>query len=405
MLQSKTFLQSSSFSAVLTALLASGMTLTSHSAKANSFSEALTKGSANVDMRLRYESVDQKGTDNASAFTVRTRVGYKTADYHGVKGFIEYTGTESLADRQDYRVPAGPDAGGGAGKAVIADPAITRLNQAWIGYDFSKSNAKLGQQRIVMDPRFLGNVGFRQTEQVYTGLRAMVKEFDAVKLDYAYITQNNTILGTEVPMQTHALKADLMVIPKAKLSGYAYLIDTDDSTADSQTLGARLAGKAKLSDSFGLMYHLEAADQSDYADAKDIGGSYYHVKVGANFSGVKVFVAQELLGGDGKSSFQTPLATKHAYNGFADKFLTTPVNGLSDTYIKVATKVSGVKLAAFYHDFKSDKGGINYGSEVDLVAAMKVAKIYTIGAKYANYSADQFATDTSKIWVWAGMAF
>ena len=153
------------------------------------------------------------------------------------------------------------------------------------------------------------------------------------------------------------------------------------------------------------MYHLEAADQSDYADAKDIGGSYYHVKVGANFSGVKVFVAQELLGGDGKSSFQTPLATKHAYNGFADKFLNTPVNGLSDTYVKVATKVSGVKLAAFYHDFKSDKDGISYGSEIDLVAAMKVAKIYTIGAKYASYSADKFATDTTKLWIWAGVKF
>lgn len=385
-------------------IMAGSLAVSSNIVAADSFTDALTGGKANVDINLRYESVDQDETDNASAFTVRTRVGYETADFHRLRAFVEYSGNQSIGDRQDYHVAVGSDADSN-NKAVIPDPVISRLNQAWVNYDISKSSVKGGKQRIIMDHRFLGNVGWRQTEQVYTGARAIVKEFSAVKADYSYIMESDNIFGIQTPMQTHALKLDVTAIPFAKVTGYGYLIDVDDSTADSQTLGLKITGAPKVSDSLSLIYHVEYADQSDYADAEDIGGDYYHAKLGAKFMGVTALAAQEKLGGDGSSAFQTPLATKHLFNGWADKFLTTPNDGLVDSYAQVSGKLSGYKLAAVYHDFQSDKGSSHYGTEVDLLVAKKFAKIYTVGVKYASYDADKFATDTSKFWVWGNIKF
>jgi len=379
--------------------------LSAQTAMADSFTEALTGGKAKVDINVRYESVEQEGAETASALTERVRIGYETGDFKGVKGFIEMSGSESILDRTDYKVPAGSDANGSSANAVIADPVLTRLNQAYLDFNLSKSNIKIGKQRIVMDARFLGNVGWRQTEQVYSGLSAKINEFDGVKLNYAYIAESDNIFGVKTAMATHALKADISAIPKAKLSAYGYFIDNSDSTNDSQTVGARLTGKPEISDGLNFIYHLEAASQGDYADSSDVSASYYHFKAGLKSNGVTYLVAQESLGGDGSSSFQTPLATKHAYNGWGDKFLSTPANGLVDTYAKVATKLNGYKLAAIYHDYKADEGGDTYGSELNLVVATKVAKIYTVGAKYASYSADTYATNTSKLWVWGGVKF
>ena len=103
------------------------------------------------------------------------------------------------------------------------------------------------------------------------------------------------------------------------------------------------------------------------------------------------------------TSFQTPLATLHKFNGWADKFLVTPPNGLSDAYgslgygWKKVGKIDAITLTAAYHRFGSDRLGLRYGDEVNLQAVAKV-KRYTFLIKYADYSAKGFATDTKKFW-------
>ncbi|WP_321325167.1 hypothetical protein [Thiomicrorhabdus sp.] len=391
--------------------LSSCMFLPNMASAADSFTEALTGGKVNADINIRYETVDVDGAPSGTALTERTRLGYKTGDFKGFSAFVEMSGTESIGSRDDYKVPLGPDANPTVSKGVVLDPAITRLNQAWIDYSFSKSNLKLGKQRIILDNRYLGNVGWRQTEQVYNGFSAKIKEFDAVSIDYAYIAEQDNPLGLQIPMSTHAVKADIKVIPGAVVTGYGYFIDKLNSTADSKTLGARIKGSASVSEGVDLTYFAEYADQTEYADsASTVGGDYYHVKLGGKFSGITAVVAQEKLGGDGVSSFQTPLATLHLYNGWADKFLTTPVKGLVDTYATLGTKISGIKLGAAYHDFKSDKNSDSYGSEIDLLAAKKFGKNYLVGVKYASYSGDSsapgaLALDTSKLWVWTSVKF
>lgn len=385
-----------------------GLTGVTNSASANEFSDALTGGKPTVDVRVRYEGVDQDTKEDASAFTVRTRIGYLTGDYKGFNGFVEMSDTSSIGDRQDFYVPKGPDAGGDSAKAVVLDPSLTTLNQAWIGYKYGETSLKAGRMRVIMDNRFLGNVGWRQKEQIYSGANVNTKAIPNTELSYAYITNVNNPIGVDIEMDSHAAQAVFKGIPGGKLTGYGYFLDYETGT-DSQTLGARYTGKAKVSDTFNLIYHLEYATQDDYADSENIGGDYTRGELGVQIGKAKILVGQEKLGGNGSHAFQTPLGTVHLFNGWADMFIGpvggTPANGLVDNYIKASGKAFGMKLAAAYHDFSSDVANQNYGTEYDLLAAKKFNKTYTAGIKYAAYTADDYAKDTSKLWIWGEMKF
>ena len=93
----------------------------------------------------------------------------------------------------------------------------------------------------------------------------------------------------------------------------------------------------------------------------------------------------------------------HKFNGWADKFLVTPPNGLSDAYGSVGYgwkkigKIDAINLTAAYHRYGGDRLGLRYGDEVNLQATAKIKRT-TILLKYAAYRADGFATDTKKIW-------
>ena len=116
-------------------------------------------------------------------------------------------------------------------------------------------------------------------------------------------------------------------------------------------------------------------------------------------------VAWERLDGDARDGqFNTPLATLHKFNGFADLFLATPAAGLEDNYLSVSKKISGVKCSAVYHQFNADTGGLDYGGEFNFVASYPVTKRLTVSAKYANFNRDGMAPaafqDTEKVMAW-----
>ena len=112
----------------------------------------------------------------------------------------------------------------------------------------------------------------------------------------------------------------------------------------------------------------------------------------------------ERLEGNGTVAVQTPLATLHAFNGWADKFLTTPANGLRDLYLDASYKVAGkgalkgLLLRGAWHDYRSTRGDVAYGQEWNALASYPVDKTFTVSAKLARYEAKAFATDTTKAW-------
>jgi len=117
-----------------------------------------------------------------------------------------------------------------------------------------------------------------------------------------------------------------------------------------------------------------------------------------------------VLGSDGITAFQTPLATLHAFEGWADKFLTTPASGIEDRYLKLTFpiakrgKFTNINAAAFFHDFVAAQGSAEFGQELDLQIVARTERM-ALTFKYADYRAKQLFTDTDKLWISIDYAF
>ena len=368
------------------------------SAVATGVKDALAQSKVDVSFRARYEGVDQDGLDNASGLTVRSRLSVNTGAFNGLSLAVEVDNVSALVDNYndltvDYM----------GNEAVIADPELTDINQAYLKYTNNNFTVKAGRQRINQDgQRFIGGVGWRQNEQTYDGYRVQYKANDKVNFDYTYVYNVNRIFGPD-SVKAGDLSGDLHLFNSAfkfaenhKVSAFAYVFDFDTAaTLSSSTYGFLYKGK------LGAVNLVASyATQSDNGDnPNDYSADYYNFEAGTKLGKVTVKAGVEMLGSDNGIGFATPLATLHKFNGFADKFLGTPGAGLEDIYLTAVTKINGVKLVATYHDYSSDVDGINYGSEIDLVAAYKLNKTYSFLAKYANYNADEFSVDTEKLWL------
>ena len=98
---------------------------------------------------------------------------------------------------------------------------------------------------------------------------------------------------------------------------------------------------------------------------------------------------------------QTPLATLHAFQGWADQFLATPANGVEDLMATLSGGYKGFKLTGVYHDFNFEHVNGDIGHEWDAVLSRTFCDHYTVELKVADYIADNttFAKlDTLKAW-------
>jgi len=374
--------------------------------------DALKNGDLLLDMRLRLESVDLGSLDDdAFAPTLRTRLGYRTEPYQGWSFTIDFENITAISD-DSYN-----DTKNGNGtRPVVADPEDTELNQVNLTYAFAKNRRIiLGRQRLILDnARFVGNVGWRQNEQTYDGVLYKHGFGEKHDLTLGYLANANRIFGEHHP---NPIRADLrqqsylanmkMKLPIGTLAIFGYFFDIDDLPATShRNLGFRLNGKHKASEQMTLLYELSYVDQDSFADGSDIiDAEYIRASLGSKWANLTLQAHYEVLGGDGNYGFSTPLATLHAFNGWADIYLGTPANGLVDTFLQIAYAKSGWKAAAFYHNFESDQGSTDYGTELDMVVTRKFTKKCDGGLKLADFSSDTRAPDATKIWLWAHYKF
>ncbi len=378
-----------------------GLAVTAFSATAasaaSSLNEVFSEGKVSLASRLRYEYGDQPGIADSNALTFRNRLGFTSGKFNGWQFMIE--GEDVHAFDSDSYNQAGLNPGG-AGQVVIADVEGTEVNQAWFGYAGEAVSGKLGRQRLVLDNvRFIGDVGWRQDQQTYDAFTVSGKPTPGVSLTYGYLWQVNRIFADRLDWKSdsHILNVSGK-LGNGTLAGYAYLLEFDNAAANSTaTYGASYSGSVKLDDTTSLLYRLEAATQSDTGNSPfNYTAAYYVGEVGAKFGQVTAKLGYEVLGSDNGQGFKTPLATLHAFNGFADLFLGTPGTGLHDAYLSVGAPVAGFNLTAVYHDFSADTGGADYGTEFDFVVARKFAERFTAIAKLASFESDGFARDTDR---------
>jgi len=383
--------------------------------------DAIAKGRPVIDLRARYETVqDASKTLDANAGTLRARLGYETGSWNGLSLQTDFDQIWAIGGATYNSTRNGKTA-----YPVVADPAMTALNRLQLTYasDFD-TKFVLGRQRLLIgNQRFVGNAGWRQHEQTYDALSAVNNSIDGLTLNYAYLYRVNRVNGPEVPVpanttaaatgQASYFKSDSHVmdgvytgVPGLRLEGYAFLLDLSSpgyavlpaqqlATArlSTATIGGRGDYGLPLADGVAAKISGEFAHQSEYANNPlSVSLNYWLGEGSVTWQGLTGLAGYEVLEGNGTIGFATPLATLHAFNGWADMFLVTPTNGLKDLYMKAAYTVpadlvaaKALNMAVVWHDYRTDMRNQGIGNEWDLQAELVMDASLSFMAKYASY--------------------
>ncbi|MGC3983185.1 MAG: hypothetical protein QM808_18170 [Steroidobacteraceae bacterium] len=394
-------------------------------ASANPITGALGETKPIIDVRARYEMVDQDPppaalTDKANATTVRARLGAETGKAWSTALLAEGDFLTVIQDhyRSDPSVP------GYAFYPVVADPEAYEVNRLQLtNTSITNTTITLGRQRITLDDqRFVGNVGWRMNEQTFDALRVVPKFLNNnLTVDVTYANRANRIYGPDSPQG--AYKGDIILGNVAyqfrvgKLTGFAYFLDFDPITdfvtgaglnatqkaglnparGSSETLGARFAGTYNIS-KIKLAYSASWANQKDYGSYKtsrpvgqqDFSNDYYAAEVIGTYRQYSLGAGVENLEGDGVQGFQTPLATLHKFQGWVDKFLSTPAKGINDQYLTAGITTKGIKpfetvsLSVMQHKYKSTMDSLDLGEEFNIQLSAKYSRV-TGTLKYGDY--------------------
>lgn len=367
-----------------------------------------------LDTRLRLEHVDEDNRrDNATAITLRLRPGIEVGTKIGLSVLVD--GDFNLGLDNSFNSTTN----GKTNFSVIPDPTNAELNRAQIKYKGKNFAITAGRQRIDLDDqRFVGSVAWRQNEQTLDAVRgeAMV---GPVSIDATYSWKVHTIFGVDAGPRTAFDGENVLINAGVKagplmLKAFSYTVEQDEAGRrqfNSQTYGVRGMAAIPLSKTFKLNLTGSLATQADTKGSPvNYRASYYMGdatlatptwSVGANY---------EVLGSDaGVFAFQTPLATLHKFQGWADLFLVTPNRGIRDFSVTATVKpkqtaIKGLNAQVTWHDFKSDVGSIDYGSEFNTQVGFSVRKVGVL-LKYARYDAKSLGVNTTKFWFQLGWAY
>lgn len=375
---------------------------------------AVAGSTVNLNFRYRFEAVDDDAfSKDAWANTLRSRITVAPKPVSDFSVLLEvddirHIGADNFNDSRN----------GVTDRPGVTDPEGLDLNQALIRYTgFTDTDITVGRQRILRaNHRFIGNVGWRQNEQTYDAAGVSHRVNDKISASYAFVGQVNRIHGpddgtppADLDSNAHLFDVAWNFSPAVALAAYGYLMDFDNADGlSNQTFGVRATGGTELANGWKGTWAVEVAEQSDYGDNPvDYDAGYYLLEAGLNAEQLGFKLGYEVLEGDSSagSAFRTPLATLHAFQGWADKFTTTPDNGIEDLYVAVTGKALGADLMLVIHDFSAETGGGDWGTELDLSANWAISKHYAVLLKGATYDADDFSTDANKYWVMLTAAF
>lgn len=374
-----------------------------------------------IDTRLRWERVDQDGVaSRADAVTARVRSGVK-AETGPFEALIETEATLAIIGRYNS------GSNGRTNYPLVVDPEDIELNRAQLRYRAGQVTATAGRQLLELaDQRFVGSASFRQNQQTFDAARIQLGDTRRVFADVSYAWSQRTVNGIDGQgSRPPAIGGDNVFAlvgagtPIGTLTGFAYLVDEDAVAVqgyrlESQTYGVRLTGSRPVGRKTTIAYNASWAHQSDWhRNPNDYAATYWLAEATGTRGLLSVTTGYEVLGADdgrALTSVQTPLASLFKFQGWADKFTTTPANGVRDLYAggavtwKAVGPLDGAALSGTWHRFRSDRLDQHYGTELDLLASIRKQRT-TLSARYARYRADTFATDTTKFWLEAAWTY
>ena len=358
--------------------------------------------------RYRLESVEQDGFANHGlASTARLRVGGTRPLSARSTAFLEGEAVWAINDEFNS------GANGRTAYPVVADASAVEVNQAGVRWQSGNVDATLGRQRVAFDnQRFIGTSGWRQNEQTFDAVLLAVRPSTDTTLHYAWLARVHRVAGDrardplarERELDAHLLHATVAMAP-GTLAAYAYGIeDRDVATSSSRTLGARWSA-AREHGHWRWTAAIEAAQQSDHGNNPlGFAHGYRLLEAGAGRGRLNARLGRERLAGNGTHAFQTPLATLHAFNGWADVFSVTPASGLEDRYASlggawVTPAWPSVDWTVAWHEFDRTTDGPAHGTEWNASLGTRLANGWSILLKLADYRAEGFGRDTRKAWL------
>lgn len=372
--------------------------------------EAIAAGRPIFEMRARYEGVDQTRTavltQDAQALTLRTVLGWETAEWRGLKGLVEFEDVRALSERYAVNPPGATTPPlNGADKArypLVNNPETTELNRAQISWSPSQAfSAVVGRQRIVIDDqRFVGGVAWRQDEQTFDAAR-LDATFGRFKATYAYVDKVNRILAEDRDWSSDSHLATLSYAPAEalRLQGFVYALDFANSAANSSiTKGVKASGKTWIS-LYQLTYEATYARQTDWANNPQAFALDFHsLSAAGTFDIYTAKLTYESLEGNGVRGFTMPLSTAHAFNGWSDAFVQPLgaqkgfVDGLEDRNASLIVKprvrftwLYNLDFIVRYHDFDAQRTGANLGHEWDAQLTGQITPRISAAVKYADF--------------------
>jgi hypothetical protein len=377
--------------------------------------DALANGKFNLNVRLRYEQVNEEGapgiTKDSYAPTIRTRFGYTSAPLYGFQGMLEGVNVSVLGPEHNYNAATSNHQGA---RPFIPDPPLTRLDQAWLAYSYTNwISAKAGIQQINLDnQRFIGDSGWWQNMQTFDAASVGSEPIKNLDLYYSYVWDVHRIYGNvgglSPAFTDYHSHSDLVNISYSgwkygRFVAYSYLLDLINAAGDLNscaTYGGYFAGNAPVNERLAFDYRAEFAWQTEFASSPlRYGTYYYNLEGGVNIKPFALGAGYEDLGSGentgttgGRASFRTPLATLHPFNGWANVFNTIPADGLRDLYGYVqVTLPEQVPVRFVYHKFDADYGSGNYGQEFDVIASKNFGKYWMASVEYAYYQGQDAA--------------
>lgn len=399
--------------------------------------DAIKAGKNMSNLRLRYEHAEQDNrSENADAFTLRTLIGWQTADFHHFSLGVQLINVAKLVD--DYNdMDKGVSQPGMANYPAIADPDSTDINQLYLDWSGIKdTNIRLGRQSVKLDNvRFIGNIEFRQLMQVFDGIAIENKSLSDTSLYFAHFERVRQTNNRKRSGNLDIAHATYSISPSETLSAYGYFNNFNDlgfnatnglgvdADASNKTLGLRLDGTRTLDDQWKLLYTAEYAKQTDYSGGDSrIDAHYLRIGAGAMLQSWYLRIDQETLSSNhGQYAFQTPFGTNHLFQGWADHFLVTPVWGMKDSFLSLGGKpLPQLSLQGEFHVFRADEdfarfnggSGDHYGNEIDLAASWSFNKQLSLKVEYAKFrEGDRIALatarkpDLERIWLTALYTF
>jgi hypothetical protein len=362
------------------------------------------------NLRARWEHVDDDAfVRDADAPTLRLRAGLRAQFASRWSGLVEVEAIGALHD--DYN----SGANGHTAYPAVIDPTGLELNQLWIARTGERWLTRVGRQRLALDnQRWLGASGWRQNEQTFDAVALEWKPAQAWTLRHDFLARVHRVSGDDAldrlarerDLRSHFLNAT-RAVARQQWTGYAYLHDDRHvAAASTATYGLRWHGDtANAARRWGAT--VEVARQHDHAgNPLDFAHAYWLVEPTLGLGATTLRAGWEHLGGDGTHALQAPLGTLHAFNGWADRFLATPANGLEDRYLGASGKAGTWTWNVAWHDYRADTGGGRYGTEWNASLSRPLGKSATAMLKLADFNGDDPVRDATKVWLqveWAGV--